>query len=834
MDNKIHLIGNAHLDPIWQWRWQEGCGEALMTFRSALDRLNEYPGFVFSCSSASYYRWVEEIDPEMFVEIRKRVQEGRWIPVNGWWVQPDCNIPSGESFARHALYSQLYYYEKFGRICRTGYNVDSFGHNQMLPQLLNLGGMNAYVFMRPGMHENSEIPESVFLWESPDGTVVPAYRIPRSYAIRGSDSLDRSVEELRNTASEKDHSVMLFYGVGNHGGGPTRGDIEHLRDLMSREFGKDLVFSDPDSFFADIRAQKPALPVWKNELQHHASGCYSVTSIVKALNRTAENALYSAEKWNTVSSLLKDDRKLTRELGEAWKDVLFNQFHDILDGCSIMEAYEDVRETDGHALTIARRAENNAHLRIISDIDTWVDGISEPVDGKDLPASFRNQSCPPGFERPIVVFNPHGFDAEIPVSTYHPSASVRDSEGNLLPFQNIRASSYTRHTNTDTYFVAKIPAMGYETFWLKPTWNNYADDGSGHVATELKCDGLKMENERISVEIDRLSGCILSIADKTDGVNILSGLGARPVVIDDIKNDTWAHNVFKFHDIKGYMQLQELRVVESGPVRGLIRAKYRWNDSYLTVNYSLTAGMPTLDVSCKVIWQEPHTLLKFSFPVAGEEEINTAEIPFGFIKRPCNGEEEPMQRWTDISFTLDGLRRGLALINDSKYSYDCCGKDLRLTALRSTIYADHCAVRLDDDFNFTDEGLQRFKFSVYPHFGEAENSDVVRLSALMNEPPVPVPCGYHRGSEPRKKSFLSIESENDNVALSSFKYSEDGSGALIVRAYETKGQKARAYVRIPCAKTEFWAEFTPQQTKTWRIEPDGRVYIVDFLEGIAK
>ena len=172
MKQKIHLIGNAHLDPTWLWRWQEGCGEVLQTFRSAVDRLHEYDDFIFTCSSACYYKWVEDIDPALFEEIRELVKEGRWVPVNGWWVQPDCNMPDAESFARQALYSQLYYHEKFGKICRTGYNVDSFGHNAMLPQLLTKGGMRCYVMMRPNNKENPDIPDNLFWWDSPDGSRV--------------------------------------------------------------------------------------------------------------------------------------------------------------------------------------------------------------------------------------------------------------------------------------------------------------------------------------------------------------------------------------------------------------------------------------------------------------------------------------------------------------------------------------------------------------------------------------------------------------------------------------------------------------------------------------
>lgn len=234
MNNSIHIIGNAHLDPIWLWRWQEGCGEVLQTFRSAVDRLNEYDGFIFTCSSASYYKWVEEIDPELFVEITKLVKKGRWVPVNGWWVQPDCNMPGTEGFARQALYSQLYYYEKFGKICEVGYNVDSFGHNAMMPQLLTKSGMRCYVMMRPGMHENPDIPEDLFWWDSADGSRVLTFRISDSYGASGTKSLDREVTNARKRAENDGHGMMIFCGVGNHGGGPTKGDLDYLLKLKMR------------------------------------------------------------------------------------------------------------------------------------------------------------------------------------------------------------------------------------------------------------------------------------------------------------------------------------------------------------------------------------------------------------------------------------------------------------------------------------------------------------------------------------------------------------------------------------------------------------------------
>lgn len=241
MDKKLHLIGNAHLDPVWLWNWQEGYMEVLATFRSALDRLKESEDFVFTCSSARYYKWVEEADSGMFEEIRQRVREGRWVIVGGWWIQPDDNMPCGESFARQALYSQRYYQEKFGVTCKTGYCVDTFGHSAELPKLLAQGGMENFVFMRPGDHENADVPQ-LFWWESVDGSQVLTMKLANGYP---SDPSPEDVRRVYEKAEQLGHDLMYFYGVGNHGGGPTRKQIAALRQMNQETYGGKLVFLLP-------------------------------------------------------------------------------------------------------------------------------------------------------------------------------------------------------------------------------------------------------------------------------------------------------------------------------------------------------------------------------------------------------------------------------------------------------------------------------------------------------------------------------------------------------------------------------------------------------------
>lgn len=822
---KIHLIGNAHLDPIWLWRWQEGCGEVLQTFRSALDRLNEYPDFVFTCSSAAYYKWVEDIAPDMFDEIRQRVKEGRWVPVNGWWVQPDCNMPSGESFARQALYSQLYYYEKFGRICKTAYNVDSFGHSGMLPQLIKKGGMNAYVMMRPGDHENADVPDA-FMWRSLDGTEIPTFKIPDEcgYGSGDIESFERSRKNTEKKIDLHSRGMMLFYGVGNHGGGPTRGLIEHIEKELKQEGYHEMLFSSPDAFFESLCLEKVELPVWTDDLQHHASGCYSATSMVKKLNRTLENSLYGSEAFACVASKLAGMKDRTEDFKEAWRDVCFNQFHDILCGCSIMEAYDDVNASMGHALTISDRIQNEAFLRIARMIDTWVDGVSDPV------CEVRNHSAGK-FPRPIVVFNPLSFPVKVPVRTYEPSKAVTNAGGEPVVFSNVR-SSRSNDTHLDTVFLADVPALGYAVYWLTGLWGR-DNEPESCPESDAHAEGFTMENKYLSVTFDKTSGTIISLIDKRSGYDYASSEKpvAVPTVIRDDKTDTWAHRVFTFHNVIGAMKHENTELIESGRARSVIRTTHSFGNSYLIQDFILGAGQKTLRVKCKALWAEKFSLLKMSFPVSGSDHINTYEIPAGFIKRPVNGEEEPAGKWGAITFT-DGARRTLAVINDSKYSYDCPGNDLRLTAIRNVIFADHYSYRPAANFNFTDEGMQRFEYGVFVCDGEASVSEVENEAVMFNVRPTAVPESFHKGTLPLKDGFIKVSA--DNIIMSAFKYCEDGSGDLIMRFTEMRGEKTDAVIECAIFGASINARFGANEIKTFRAASDGSVRETNFLEGIVE
>lgn len=827
MDKSIYLIGSAHLDPVWLWRWQEGCGEVLQTFRSALDRLNEYDDFIFTCSSAAYYKWVEEIEPKMFEEICQRVKEGRWVPVNGWWVQPDCNMPSGESFARQALYSQLYYKEKFGKICTTGYNVDSFGHNGNIPQLLKLSGMDSYVFMRPMIHENAEVPD-VFMWEGIDSTQIPAFKIPIAYTASGCKFIDMTLEKAEENVKKLDLGVMLFFGVGNHGGGPTKGDIEYMKELNKNGEHSAMIFSSPDEYFKLLKKHKSPLPVWKDDLQHHASGCYSVTSVIKKLNRQCENSLYVSEAFSTVAKHIADMPAKTGNIKEAWRDVCFNQFHDILCGCSIREAYDDAQNLAGHALTISENISNEAFQRIARRVDTWLDGVSDPI------CEVRNQEHFEKFERPVVVFNPLSFPVKVPVRTYNASRWVKNSKGEYVASQNVRASR-SNDSSADTCFLADLPAFGYETFWLKFDKKMIVPEHQGYsemVVNEL-VDSVMMDNGRLKVIISKENGGIVTFFVGKDHCHFGSKERpmAIPTVIDDSGSDTWAHDIFKFDKVKGQMELESLKVVERGPVRGVVRTRYKYGESLLVQDFILAIEQDILRVKCKAVWKEPLTMLKVSFPTDGENHKNTYEIPSGFINRPANGEEEPAQRWGAVTYYKDDKPYTLAVLNDSKYSYDCQDNDFRLTLLRNAIFADHFSERIDTEFNYTDEGVHYFEYAVHCSAGEADIALLTREAAAFNIRPVAVPMSYHKGSLPQQNSFVDINAEN--IIVTAIKFCEDKSGDIIIRLYETEGKDTVFSVRYIPLDISFSAEIKKNEIKTFRCNAES-VVETNFLEGIAE
>jgi alpha-mannosidase len=356
---------------------------------------------------------------------------------------------------RQGLYGQRWLKDRFGITATTGSNVDPFGHNAAIPQLLRKSGMDSYVFLRPGPHE-LELPGQYFWWESPDGSRVLAYRIPHEYCSPRGDigyHVDKSLAQLPKDRPE----LMVFYGVGNHGGGPTRANIESIQRLDATGSLPRLEFSSTRAFFDRVLAEDGDIPVHVGELQHHCVGCYSAHSGVKRWNRRAENQLQRAEKWSVVADVVGGLEYPLEELTEAWQLTLFNQFHDILAGSSIEPGYEDARDTYGESLAIAQRALDDAVQAIAWNID-----IPRPP---ELPPG---QPAWLGDEQPVVVFNPHAWSGPMPVELEFGSLrrvrGLCDDEGREVPIQVVQSLATVSDSRKRLSFVAELPALGYRLY----------------------------------------------------------------------------------------------------------------------------------------------------------------------------------------------------------------------------------------------------------------------------------------------------------------------------------------------------------------------------------
>lgn len=805
----LHMIGNAHLDPVWLWQWQEGFGEAKATFRSALDRLSEYPAFIFTSSSAAIYEWIELNDPQMFAEIKQRVAEGRWAIMGGWWIQPDCNLPSGESFVRQGLYGQHYFRAKLGVTASVGYNVDSFGHHGMLPQILRKSGMDAYVFTRPAPHEKG-LPGGLFWWESDDGSRVLTYRIPYEYLSSGKELdpfIRRCVAEIKAPVAD----WMCFYGVGNHGGGPTKENIESILQLdQNSEFPR-LVFSRPDHFFCTILEQNLPIPVIHDDLQHHASGCYSAHSGIKRWNRRAENLLLLAEKWSSIARW-HTNQPYPADLTHAWKLVLFNQFHDILAGTSIEAAYEDARDNYGEACSIAARALNHAVQSI-----AWQIGI--PFDEG---------------MKPIVVFNPHAWQSktnvELEWGRFVEGSVLLDENDQCVPLQTVQSWAAARGRNRLS-FIADLPPLGYRVYRIKsPALTPVSDQPSSNLGegTGMRATDTVLENQWYRVEFDPETGYIRSLIDKALGVELFRAPAAKPAVIED-RSDTWGHEVTSFNTVIGAFTAESVKLVAHGPVKSVIRVSSAYGSSKIVQDFALYHDLPQIDVRVMVDWNEAWKMLKLQFPLNLNFIKATYEIPYGHIERPTNGEEEPGQSWIDASgIVRDSYQLyGLSLLNDGKYSFDMNRKVLSMTVLRSPIYAHHDPFMPppDGQYVFMDQGVQHFTYTLLPHAGGWEGSGVVKRAAELNQRPVTVIETYHEhGKLPQRDSFIAVDQEN--VLVSAVKKAEDNDD-LIVRCYETNRVQTTSTISLPRWNRAIEATFGPCEIKTFRVPRDQSQPVVE-------
>jgi alpha-mannosidase len=796
----FHMIGQAHIDPVWLWPWSEGIAVVHSTFRSALDRMDENTGFCFTASSAQFYEWVAENDPGMLEEIRKRITEGRWNMVGGWWVEPDMNMPSGEAMVRQGLYGQLTMERLTGHRATVAYCPDSFGHASTVPQILRLQGMENYIFMRPASKEKS-IPADLFWWEGIDGSRVLTYRIQISY--NDSRSVKNRVEQiLAQYHDQPMKSFMAYYGAGDHGGGATKENIQSIEELKTDKKAPKVFFSTTDRYFSEARAEGDLnLPVVKDDLQHHAVGCYTAESAIKKGNRQSEAALTTAEKLASVAFVALGSSYPKEELTRAWKKVLFLQFHDSLAGTSLPEHSQTAKEGYGHAMDIAHSASYISLQKL-----EWQVASEDPA------------------SQYLLVFNPHAWDIysnlEYDLNGMQDTTRVEDEAGNSLPHQWNPGSTETNRKRL--IFSVKVPAFGYRQIRIM-------QGDPLQINNHARAENNILENEKLRITFS--SDGSMGIFDKTAGKEVFAGgaTGCKAVVIDD-KSDTWSHDVKTFSGDIGAFSGAKIKILEKGPLRAVIRVTSSYGDSELGIDWVLYAGSGNVEARVTLDWHERLKMVKFSFPVDVENPSATYETPYGNIVRETNGNEDPGQRWIDLTGKRPGGQYGLTVLNDAKYGYSINNNNMRVSVVRSSPFAHHVPKVLDPETEhlWMDQGIQTFRMLLVPHTGTWQNAGIPRIAEEFISQSLVIYQGIHRGTWPKSGSFLSVDSPD--LIVPAVKQSENGDD-IIIRVVETSGKQVSATVNMTFVNKSWKGDFKPYEIKTLRyFRKPGSIKVVNLLE----
>ncbi|MBI3193689.1 MAG: alpha-mannosidase [Ignavibacteriae bacterium] len=782
----LYFTSNAHIDAAWLWRDLETKEVCKNTFSSVFNMMNTRPDFTYTQSSAAYYDWMEKLYPDVFNNIKKRVNDGRWEIVGGMWVEPDCNLPSGESWARQLLYAQRYFKQKFGVVAKIGWNPDSFGYTWNMPQFYLNAGLDAFITQKIGWNETTVFPHRVFWWEASDGSRLLTY-FPFDY-VNAVDNPFQLVDWLKQFESNSGFAkMMVLFGVGDHGGGPSLDMLERIDRLRNLDNYPSIEYGTANAYIGWLRTQNlTTIPVWNDELylEYH-QGTYTTQAKIKEWNRKSEVLLTNAEKFSTLSTMFGGMYN-NADMEDAWRNVLFNQFHDILPGSSIREVYIDATEKYKVSETIGTHELKNALNVLASNINT---------------TKIKNGT-------PLIVFNPLSWERTDIVTVALPEDdnndyAIFDLSGKELPSQILQKDRYHREI---IFRVERIPSMGYSTFVIQKQTTSH-DPNITFINS--------FENDFFQVAIDPSSGWVRSIVDKRNGKELLSSDGNKLQILEDKPNAWDAWNV-GLTGIEFPSKLRKIELIEQGPVRSVVRITRDYlkpgtkkdfptedfPSTFFTQDIILYDGIDRIDFKTDVDWWETKTMLKVAFPLTVQDTVATYEIPYGTITRTTQWRnnwdsakvEVPASRWADLSDNSYGI----SLLNKSKYGYDVKRNTIRLSLLRSPEWPDPTA----------DRGKHSNEYSLFPHSGKVLQSQTVQRGYEYNYPLLAVMTTQHKGKMPTAHSFVQIEPAS--LVLTSIKKAED-SDAWVIQWYDAKGEGSEAELTLPSQpknvlKTNFMEE----------------------------
>ncbi|UCF99772.1 MAG: hypothetical protein JSV89_09595, partial [Spirochaetaceae bacterium] len=635
----LHLVCNAHLDPVWLWKWEEGAAEALSTFRTAADFCETYDGFVFNHNEALLYEYIEDYDPSLFGRIQKLVAQGKWHIMGGWYLQPDCNMPAGESFVRQILHGHHYFLDRFHTVPRTAVNFDPFGHSRGLVQILSKAGYHSYLFCRP-LQQDCSLPADDFMWVGFDGSRIIAHRSSGHYLSQRGAAAEKARVWMDD--HREDDVGLVLWGVGNHGGGPSRIDLDSLELLRreTRDWG--VRHSIPESYFAELAKDAQSLPEVRKSLNPFAVGCYTTQIRVKQKHRRLENELYSAEKMSSSAALQGLLPYPRSQLLEVARDLLFSEFHDVLPGSAIEPAEEDALRLLDHGLEIVSRVKLKAFFALAA-------GQSPAREG----------------QIPILVYNPHPyrisdvFACELQLPDQNRSGKRSDIEvfgkGKRVPSQLEKELSHlAMDWRKRILFHAELDPSSMNRFdcrILTPT---------RPVSTSRGIEGdFLFESEEITLRINGETGLIDCY--RIGKVDFLGENAFSPIVLKDTP-DPWGMRAHRFGPQTGRFELlpQEkgailsgipdaglpsVRIIEDGEVRTVVEALFGYGGSYLCQRYCLPKRGRQLKIEIRVFWNEKDKMLKWTLPCPWPSRRCIRQVAFGAEELPESGEEGVFQKW---------------------------------------------------------------------------------------------------------------------------------------------------------------------------------------------
>jgi alpha-mannosidase len=835
----VHLICNAHLDPVWQWRWDEGASEALATFRNAVEILDEHPSLVFCHNEAVLYQWAERLDPALFDDIRRLVKAGRWAISGGWFIQPDVNLPGTESLVRTIAEGRRYFRDRFDAAPRAAYNFDSFGHSGGLPQILRRAGYEMYIHMRPQADELA-LPADLYRWRGVDGTIIPAYRIAVGLYHTEHDNIETRLREGVDLALKLGRDVPVFWGLGNHGGGATRRDLAAIDAFIARESRVRLVHSTPDRFCEAVKDAASSAPILDGELQRSFTGCYTSLSRLKREAVASLGRLAQAEAAAAAASWLTPARFPEPELREAWKLHIFNDFHDILTGSCAEPAERDALGQYGRAEDIGRSIALAA-------------------------AASLNRGSGHSPSLPVTVFNSNPSLLPVPVefecmADHRPFwkgqwrmrlfradgrevVCQEEQPESLLPFNNWRRR---------ISFIDDLPGVGVSRYELKAFEIPKKKPG---IKSGYARDGHIPGSSPLAHRIDRESGLVTSL--KPSGFDrSLAGPLFEPLVIEDTA-DSWGTGHGSYRKIAGRFKPScPPHAIEHGPVRTITRSIFAYRASRVVVDAVHYPSWPVLEFRFRVTWNEERRRLKLRVPTALLSPTLLAEVPGGAIRRLADGEEHVHGRWLVVEGRSAGKAAAVGLASSGQHGFDFKDGEIRLSVLRASAYCHERGFDLDATpgpaadragmdptacpraWRFADIGVHEFRLLITAGAPAAVKAMMPGLAGHIAAPPGAYPhLPFDAGRVPTVESLLSLRPSH--IRLLACKRSWDGE-ALIVRLQEAVGKRTPAElnvampldkerrghvpgVRVPMA-------FAPFEIKTLRIERDGAWRAVRLIE----